>query len=174
MSWKSALAELQASEAVHSRRIAWRIGQRRRRAEEAFHMIRVGDQTGSKSAMGMLRYLSRLADGSGLRRAMIREIRCADYVPEGWGFAADLSIRTIAPPRTIAHGPANDHSAHPASIVRCVASHTKPKPVNAQRMRLNAIVATISLPFVTMATMHPTNIDSIRCAISIPSVAQNM
>lgn len=36
---------------------------------------------------------------------MIWEMRRADYAPEGRGFAADLSVRTIAPPRTIAHGP---------------------------------------------------------------------
>jgi hypothetical protein len=92
----------------------------------------------------------------------------ADHAREGRGFAADLSIRTIAPPRTTAHGSAHCHSIHAKPINPCVATHTQVAPINANGTRTSVIVATISLPLATNATIHPTNIPKMRCVGNIP------
>jgi hypothetical protein len=49
-----------------------------------------------------------------------------------------------------------------------MATHTQAVPNNAHWTRTSVVVATISLPLATTATIHPTNIHKMMCAINIP------
>src|SRR5713226_4437093 len=62
-----------------------------------------------------------------------KELSGANYAFEGRVAAADLCIRTIAPPTTIATGSAHDHSIQATSIGRCAATHTAAAPINVQK-----------------------------------------
>lgn len=99
----------------------------------------------------------------------------ANYVVRCRVGADGLSVRTITPPTTIAHQSAVSHGSHTHVVTSFpLASNSNIEATTiAQRTRPSVIVATISLPFASHATTHPTNIDAMTCPIAIPSVAKN-
>lgn len=95
-------------------------------------------------------------------------------VAESGVVEADLRVRMIAPPITIANQSTTYHGNIPHRIGALpLAAPTKPTPVIAQRKRTSAIVATISRLFAAVATRQPTTSDRRMWPTRIPLLNQN-